>query len=962
MLLMIYKVFGMIVSPKCFDNDTGEIPIVDEVTGAGYQISAGGISCGDSVVEALMVLLTKVIRSLKQLQSLIGSLLQAHVAFKFNLEQISTFGELMAVLQAVLKRSKKGESFKYAEDIKPTCEKLKEFVQNLTLAKCNPADLIDADHCLIYLGDIGDTGKGMLVYKVAIADARDVMVPEDLEDPNISVLVRCFHGVLSSSELDWLTVENETNNMVTSLKKTAGMLVAACMGYPVDGPQKVGVYSDSSAAVQGMSNLFVPDGQVEFLTAKARKVAHWRDDVAWTQHLPIWFAGIPGHENSLSDFLSHMHDELLARARKQKEEKKGSVREFVMSAAVRVCKGCDADEGDGTVSSPIGFDASKMLLSDDEWRTLCSKYVESQSEIFEVKISTIYRVLVLKDESVSKLEAKRVRGWKHKIFVVQVGDGDTALFVKAPQQDMEAIDWDRQEDDGSAFEMVQSSLVVLIPEGVMVRVTSVELEAEEEDASSYRFRDLRNDLLVMAHEFQLHAKVGLMYMFVAQRAWWPELKEMIKRHIKWCGLCAAKIKASRLAGHGMVSMCSYRHVTSVHVVLPEWLQKQIGMAAVQVISDRASGKIAAVLQEKINADETGLAPFLGWIQHNGLMRTFTTDQGSPYTAEVFEWIRKTYGVKVHNVTAVGDSIGLGDGENENRWIQKVISEAGAKGDVVTANQFRVYLAPAVIERDQIMETAGSTVFERIHGFKALSVGDIMMDVDGVVDEKIVTLEKYKNSIAPFMAERSRELIASYQAQCNERHYLASLARDIEAQFKVKQDTVFVKGDKVTWINSKKNAETGTVVAVRFEGGIPMSATVDIGGQRKKIQYNNLKEQAAKRPQLMLGLTVRLEAGMMAFWRDDEGDLVGSRVIDRIDEDRMLVQYYAEQENGSIRVWLPLWQVDEGSDCLRRKDCPTGYEAAVDEVSVDMAEVSGEIKESFYIDENTLLKLEAWMQM
>ena len=92
------------------------------------------------------------------------------------------------------------------------------------------------------------------------------------------------------------------------------MRVTATMGYAVSGVKKLGVYSDAPAAVLGCSNLFVPDGKMEFRTAKSRKVAHWRDTIAFTEMLPIWFAGMPGHENSFSDFLSHVHDELVGRA------------------------------------------------------------------------------------------------------------------------------------------------------------------------------------------------------------------------------------------------------------------------------------------------------------------------------------------------------------------------------------------------------------------------------------------------------------------------------------------------------------------------------------------------------------------------------------------------------------------------------------------------------------------------
>jgi hypothetical protein len=99
---------------------------------------------------------------------------------------------------------------------------------------------------------------------------------------------------------------------------------------------------------------------------------------------------------------------------------------------------------------------------------------------------------------------------------MEVGDGSVALFVKAPTVMQDTIDWAEPIDETDEASM---KVVILLPSKVMLRVTGVPLEEEEKDVSSYRFRDLRMDMLVMSHEFQLHAEVGLMYLFVTQKAW-----------------------------------------------------------------------------------------------------------------------------------------------------------------------------------------------------------------------------------------------------------------------------------------------------------------------------------------------------------------------------------------------------------------------------------------------------------
>ena len=399
------------------------------------------------------------------------------------------------------------------------------------------------------------------------------------------------------------------------------------------------------------------------------------------------------------------------------------------------------------------------------------------------------------------------------------------------------------------------------------------------------------------------------------------------------------------------------------------------------------------------------------------MRTLSTDQGSPFTAKVFEVIRKLFGVKVHNFTSQGDSIALGDTEQENKWIQKAISEAGSKGDIANLVDFKLYLARVVMERNQIMVIAGSTVFERIHGFKALTVGDIIMNTKELESGGKLNLAEYDATVVPVLAKNSKALVEAYQAYRNDRNFKAAFDRDFlyrfllylvkfgalrcsayekylpelcsvvcpmlysankctrivvsnppegdqlrseKIQYRKMQTDVLTEGDMVTWINSNKNAEKGLLVKVNIKGGVKMSAVVDTGGQRKKVQYSALHQLAAKRPQMLLDLDVRLDEGMMAFWRCNEGELIGGVITDAdTGSAEMEIHYY--EANHNMRKWLPLWQVDEDSDCFRGQDCPEGMQAAVQVLPRSIAKKSGFIKESGYITEDTLLMLQAWLQ-
>ena len=105
--------------------------------------------------------------------------------------------------------------------------------------------------------------------------------------------------------------------------------------------------------------------------------------------------------------------------------------------------GKDAVDEDA-LELPAGYKAAVMNFSDDEWVVLCSGYLKDDTELREVKISTIYDVMVNGGENVSKVEKKKIMGWRHRIFPMEVGDGSVALFVKAPtvmQDDIDSFDW-----------------------------------------------------------------------------------------------------------------------------------------------------------------------------------------------------------------------------------------------------------------------------------------------------------------------------------------------------------------------------------------------------------------------------------------------------------------------------------------------------------------------------------------
>ena len=103
-----------------------------------------------------------------------------------------------------------------------------------------------------------------------------------------------------------------------------------------------------------------------------------------------------------------------------------------------------------------------------------------------------------------------------------------------------------------------------------------------------------------------------------------------------------------------------------------------------------------------------------------------------------------------------------------------------------------------------MVTARSTVFERIQGFKALTVGDMLMDTKGL--ESIIDLAEHNATVVSVLAKISKALVEAYQAYRNDRNFKAAFDRDEKVQYRKKQEDELTPGDMVTWINNNKHVE------------------------------------------------------------------------------------------------------------------------------------------------------------
>ena len=309
-------------------------------------------------------------------------------------------------------------------------------------------------------------------------------MPHDryLMDPELTQLVCVDYSVLSKDDLKNLIYENVLKRTVKSLKKRGGVLIMKMAGYTADRNSadyvcKCMVYTDSMTALGPGKKMVLPQGKLKFVTAKLRKIMGCSNDVAFITTLPMGFQGIPWVGNNLCDFLSHLSDAMVRQDRL-------------------------ARDAEVAMEAPGGWDVVEHNFTDARWHVVCDAYKVDNDTFLKMKLSEVYEILTVRGAKVAQLHRERILSWKQRVSPVAVcKDGTPALFV--PRSFL------RLDDDDDEEPVVKAELVLLVPDGAQVKITTANMmyDAETEgEMLMWMKEDLRIDYVLMAHEYSLHAR------------------------------------------------------------------------------------------------------------------------------------------------------------------------------------------------------------------------------------------------------------------------------------------------------------------------------------------------------------------------------------------------------------------------------------------------------------------------
>ena len=575
------------------------------------------------------------------------------------------------------------------------------------------------------------------------------------------------------------------------------------------------------------------------------------------------------------------------------------------------------EEAQALYPIPDGWTLKSSIIdfTPDQWGEISDATKADKTTVFhKVSVSEAYHVMTDNDGSINRLVTDRVKSWQTKMFALIPPNAlQPCLFVPQTFSRDEADLFDRDTRLKDYVDISKESslhkLVLLVPADVNIQVSCIAaLDGEVKGT-------LREDLILMFHEFDSHPTAAQTFLAVAAVAWWPSMKADIYKHVRYCSLCMSKRAVLRAAGVGTVVTVRHRHIVADHVILPPWMKELTGCGAILVVTDLASGEVDMDPVESTGAMEVVVWLFNVWCRYRGFFVTFGSDHGSAFISKVVDLFFKLIGLKVHRLSAVADSRGMAHVESKNRLVREIQAEISENGSIQSKADLTMFCTRKVIQHTQTRETAGSTVFERCRGVKAITLKELITEeVD--IDEDIASLTEMEAQVITRVANTTRRLMQDYNVEQLVRSRDNAYSRDSKEvakkgefpDFKV-GDVVSMKGKSVEIMDLKGFNGTSHAVAVIAEEG----------KEPRAVKCEDLREKCWGRPQWEPIRSLESKIGSFILFEDQDSRR-GGVVMEVLDTVAVVHEYCANEKRTR---WLPVWSHKKLKERIKQ-DCPDSF--------------------------------------
>lgn len=380
----------------------------------------------------------------------------------------------------------------------------------------------------------------------------------------MATLIAVNSKTLDEGQRKWATYEAELYGLKRGVEKFGTFITTATAGFPTSGEKfkaKIGFLSDSTTAIGQWKSLTLPIGQIDFLSAKARRFYSWADECAGTIYWPLSISHMSGDDISLPHMLTHLGD----LAKQRQAELHQSAVEFITFPMFLHSYHNGHKKGGEKGIEELGFSYNSLQLSADDVSEMNRAYLADNDEYNAVPLSTIYRIIALNDtDDIHKDIIKKVEAWRGTMFFPYTlpNTEHPLLYTPAYQQILRWPDEDQKRDTAD----LTRSLVTVVPSIAMVKVTNVEaiIEDDEMEEGHYMTHDLKQDILLLSHNCAQHPSLAQTIKNVASVAWFIDMKTRIPEYFNSCTICLPRRTAHRTVGVSIMAARRYKAIQIDH--------------------------------------------------------------------------------------------------------------------------------------------------------------------------------------------------------------------------------------------------------------------------------------------------------------------------------------------------------------------------------------------------------------
>ena len=945
-LLDILKVVKLPISPKCTNvvSQTGTL--------IGLHWTEHGHCLSDDAVDSLVSALQLIPKTTTDAKATIGLINYSESAFVYSPHEQARHGTLMTILNEAVTL---GPRLNWSDDAQCAVKELSLRMQNLPRAYYDPVQLFSTgEFIIVILGDASKTGAGSSLYLVHKKRAED-FDKSDLTDSR-TLLVDCYHKVLSKSQRKWQTYESESWIMVKSAKKWAKYISRALYTRSHWDCNKILMLSDSTTAAAKWYKILLPEYAIDSICAKARRFLSWADKVAYTSEWPLVTNHLPGEYNSLSHLLSHVGDLLTAMYENPPPDRPSrpisigpkdqvaatpftlpvdppfdlqllsnsdpatrlkTLKASTMFVSLHSYHG-KRPEVCSQYDEPPNYTVHHLHVQVEAYDTIASAYTEDTNLFHKVTLQHIYAVATDNCPDMCAIAKRRIQSWLGKVIfpICPPGSSVPLLYTMASCTLVRWGDPAVIADD----DRLDLTLVPIIPANCKVRLTNLTpISKDHDDSEHEQYRDLRHDILLASHGLvKPHNSVAHTLSNVKRMAYWPKLQQSVTYFCDTCSHCLSNRKSKENLGMTLQATRRLGSLMMDKLVLDKDLANMLGIPAVLIFTDPCIGDSFPAIVESMTAVEAARVIFCHAIPRYSIPYTIISDSEPAFASTVCQELARMMGIPEWDFGAVTSPQHHAKIEVRMKPYNDALQLAMNDGHIKCRRTLEIVLAQACIKHTQHVVTYGTTAFTRLTGAVPRTVNDLFSS-PAIPQIDVKPLTESDKDVLDTLTLTVTDLCDWHQ-ECRDVAHRSSLFSKLvkDASMRV-TDFYMLPGDMVSY-----QGERWKLLGVLGPPNQPITAKIQQAThadavRTKLVRYDTLQNLSAAREKLDVKVDLIVKVDDYVFFTNSDG-LTCSGLVTSVTNDDILV--HAHDPSPQLKSFLPNW-IRGKLDKSQRK-APRGY--------------------------------------